>query len=664
MKTFHLLYLNIIAFFSIPFFFVGCNFLDIENYYTDELEYDSIFHTQLNFEKYLWGTATFLPDESAVLANNYTPGPLATDEAFSLSNLNTFRGMAYVLGYVEPTNLMGMDIWSNMYKIIRKCNTMLTQIDKPIDMTDKDKNQLLGYIHMLRGYAYYHLLMQYGPFVIIGDDVMDNNESAESYDKARSTYDECVEYICEELEAAAKTLPSEVPLINFGKPTKGAAYGLIARLRLQNASALFNGQNAALVYFGDWKRKTDGINYINQSYDEYKWAKAAHAAKRIIDTNDYELHTVPRSADSYPLPSNVSSLSFPNGAGDIDPFRSYSDLFTGETTPQRNKELIWAVMSNNFTYATSYSFPVILLGGWNNIAVPQKIIDNYYMANGKNIHSSTDEYRYVEDGFIGGGGKVFSGYKLMPTASRMYDNREMRFYASIGFSECLWLANSTSETQRKNIPVTYYYDGIGGKANVTSIDATLYPITGYVCKKFIHQDDAWAGFGAQRIQKAFPIIRYAEVLLSYVEALNNLTVSHTVKDIDGNDHIYYRNVEEMKFYFNQIRYRAGLPGLTDEEAASPQIMQKLIERERLVEFLFENRRYYDVRRWGIYEETESEMMIGMNTDSYKDGYYARVPLNSPRARNRVVDKKLVFMPINLNEIRKAPSLDQNPGWQN
>ena len=37
MKTFHLLYLNIIAFFSIPFFFVGCNFLDIENYYTDEL---------------------------------------------------------------------------------------------------------------------------------------------------------------------------------------------------------------------------------------------------------------------------------------------------------------------------------------------------------------------------------------------------------------------------------------------------------------------------------------------------------------------------------------------------------------------------------------------------------------------------------------------------
>jgi hypothetical protein len=30
------------------------------------------------------------------------------------------------------------------------------------------------------------------------------------------------------------------------------------------------------------------------------------------------------------------------------------------------------------------------------------------------------------------------------------------------------------------------------------------------------------------LPKSFPIIRYAEILLSYVEALNNLTGSHTV----------------------------------------------------------------------------------------------------------------------------------------
>lgn len=39
--------------------------------------------------------------------------------------------------------------------------------------------------------------------------------------------------------------------------------------------------------------------------------------------------------------------------------------------------------------------------------------------------------------------------------------------------------------------------------------------------------DAWTGTGARHIQKAYPIIRYAEILLSYAEALNNLTGPHT-----------------------------------------------------------------------------------------------------------------------------------------
>jgi hypothetical protein len=46
------------------------------------------------------------------------------------------------------------------------------------------------------------------------------------------------------------------------------------------------------------------------------------------------------------------------------------------------------------------------------------------------------------------------------------------------------------------------------------------------------------------------------------------------------------------------------------------------------------------------------------------GYYSVVPVNHSKARNRVVDKKLVLFPIELDEVRKASSLDQNPGYQN
>jgi hypothetical protein len=211
-----------------------------------------------------------------------------------------------------------------------------------------------------------------------------------------------------------------------------------------------------------------------------------------------------------------------------------------------------------------------------------------------------------------------------------------------------------------NFTVTYYYDSPDGKTN--SLGIIYHPPTGYVLRKTIHTQDAWIGLStARRVDKAFSIIRYAEILLSYAEALNNLTGSHTV-EINGESSTFSRNTEEIRKSFNQVRYRAGLPGLSDAELADPQTVQKLIEKERMIEFLFENRRYYDVRRWGIYEESENEAITGMNVDAPKDGYYQRVIPNTSRIGRRIINKKMVFVPIPSNELKRLPLLDQNPGW--
>jgi hypothetical protein len=181
----------------------------------------------------------------------------------------------------------------------------------------------------------------------------------------------------------------------------------------------------------------------------------------------------------------------------------------------------------------------------------------------------------------------------------------------------------------------------------------------------VHPEDSWGAPGqgtgyenSRRLEKAYPIIRYAEILLAYVEALNNLTSTHTVGEYQLS-----RDIEEMRFYFNMIRYRAGLPGLTDAELASKEEMQSIIERERMVELLHENARFWDVRRWGKYEITEREPIQGMDMDADGLAFYNVVPVNQTVARNRVVDKKLILVPIELNEIRKSPSMDQNPGYQ-
>ncbi len=76
----------------------------------------------------------------------------------------------------------------------------------------------------------------------------------------------------------------------------------------------------------------------------------------------------------------------------------------------------------------------------------------------------------------------------------------------------------------------------------------------------------------------------------------------------------------------------------------------------MVEFLWENRRFYDVRRWGIYEETEQEPIRGMNPDgATKETYYQRVIPSSSSFLTRVVDKRSVWVPIPRNEMRRLPS---------
>ena len=62
----------------------------------------------------------------------------------------------------------------------------------------------------------------------------------------------------------------------------------------------------------------------------------------------------------------------------------------------------------------------------------------------------------------------------------------------------------------------------------------------------------------------------------------------------------------------------------------------------------ENRRFYDVRRWGIYEETEQEPIRGMNPDgATKETYYQRVIPSSSSFLTRVVDKRLSLIHISL-----------------
>jgi hypothetical protein len=291
------------------------------------------------------------------------------------------------------------------------------------------------------------------------------------------------------------------------------------------------------------------------------------------------------------------------------------------------------------------------------------MVDAYRMDDGRTIEEATTDGYYSEIGYLGAA-QSFSGYRLVSGVSNMYINREMRFYASIGFNRAFWEAASCTDASDpeglRDHVANYFLGGYDGKG-VTS-EPLNYSITGYVIRKFIHPMDTKKGTGNRLMDKVYPIFRYAEVLLNYAEALNNLTTSYDV-EVNGVTRTCSRDEAKILAAFNQVRYRAGLPGLVALPTRDE--FQKLLERERMVEFTHENRRYFDVRRWGIYEETEREAVRGMNTDiteSNQDAYYRRTLLGSGAIRGRIVDRKLMFVPIPRDEIRRMPSLDQNPGW--
>ncbi|GGE16829.1 MULTISPECIES: RagB/SusD family nutrient uptake outer membrane protein [Sphingobacterium] len=641
-------------------------FLSVDDYFSDELKLDTVFSQARYVEAYLWGTANLFPDEGRLQNNSHTPGPFATDEGFtSFLTSSGYSGMRFVLGEITATSLYSLNQWGNYYKIIRKCNTIFNRIDEAKDLKTDNRFKILGYARFIRAYAYYNILMDFGPPILLGDEIIESNAQLSDYDRPRATYDEAVEYICNELEEAAKFLPNSVPLVEFGLPTKSAAYGLIARVRLIHASPLFNGGESARTYFGTWKRSTDKVNYISQNYDEKRWALAAAAAKRIIDlgeTGMFRLHVVPADSETPELPEGVTSdpnyyQQWPNGAAGIDHYRSYSEMFNGESVVPVNAEYVWARRSGALVDETRMSFPQ-KLDGWNGTSVTQKVVDAYSMVDGREISNSSSNYPYTESGFTNTT-KVFSGFRLNANVSNMYNNREPRFYASVGFSGSYWTMSSSTSSGYYNQTIEYYFDSPNGKGSVSSpVD---FPITGYVLKKFIHPTDAWGGTNARRMDKAFPIIRYAEILLSYAEALNNINGSHTV-ELDGKQYNISRDPEAIRKAFNPVRYRAGIPGIRGTEGKAA--IQRLIEKERMVEFLFENRRYYDVRRWGIMEQVESVPIRGMNIEGSRDVFFNRVIPNTSRIGARIVNKRLAFVPLPLNEVRLLPSLDQNPGWEN
>lgn len=630
--------------------FTSCeSYLDIDEYIYDRTTIDSVFVSKLKLIEYMNGTTAFLPAEGMLYRDETdSPGAAASDEFIFSWKSSTMR---FLLNEITPESYEFSGTWSKMYKGIRKANIILERINECKDLTDFERRDYMGRAYFLRAYFYYTLLRHYGPVPILPDKAFDTDEAASNVAQERNTWDECVEYICQNMEQAANYLPAQRERAFEYVPTKGGALSIIARLRLYQASTWYNGNTR----YSQWTC-TDGRPFISQENNAQRWGIAAAAFKRIIDTNIYKLHTIERNNSTLPLPSTVSGAAFPNGAGDIDPYLSYKRIFDGSIMPSLNPELILYCPAD---HSISRMLAPAAIGGENSFNIPLAFIESYRMADGTEYRNATEAEKSWEP--IGQAYRFSDEYTVGASVAYRDAYREPRFYASIGYNHCIWPGTSYLGTQPlTNFEVSYYKNGTGAPTG----DANHYNRTGYTSRKFFNQEDNYFGWDWSRNRnKTVAIVRYAEILMGYVEAMNEMEGSYT----DPATGISVtRNVEDIVKYFNMIRYRAGMPGITEAEAGDKEHMKHLIIEERKIEFAFEGHRYYDLRRWGIAQEYIGAPIYGYNVDastSERQRFYTPVILDKEEIYRRTFNQKMYFYPIPKNTIERNRKLVQNPGWR-
>ena len=162
----------------------------------------------------------------------------------------------------------------------------------------------------------------------------------------------------------------------------------------------------------------------------------------------------------------------------------------------------------------------------------------------------------------------------------------------------------------------------------------------------------------------FPIIRYAEVLLNYAEA-----VFERNADAEGNI-MDASKVDAALVYLNEVRQRVNpnMPGLTTSFATTHNLkMREEIRRERTVELFNEGFRIDDLKRWKTAENEMPQTMLGIKWKGTEyESWNTTFSLNDEgcvvvETGRQWADKNYLY-PLPSDQLQLNPTLGQNPGW--
>jgi len=620
------IYKKILAFGSIALcillFNPGCKYLDKtpDNLLTS----DMLWQTRANAESYL----NQIYGRIVIPADDYTMLGASDETSCSIQGVSVRKMIAG--NWNAQSNYWYY--WGDNYAGIRQSIIFEQNIDKmPESLIGADlKKQYKAEAIFLRGWFYWKLLRQYGPFVKV-TELLSLNDDYNKY--PRAPFNECVDHINSLLDRAAADLPDTwSSSVNYGRATKASCLAVKSQLTLFAASPLWNGNSK----FAGLKNN-DGTSLAPSQYDANKWKVAADAAKAVIDLPGYKLFT-----------------NLDEGDAQFDPYLSFRNLFLTNW----NNEILF---STNMAGSWQWGHEVRCApkpAGFDMQNATQNVVDAFYMRNGRTIDDPQSQY--IETGFVqsddpANWGKSRDGLNrgYVKGNSNMYVNREARFYVSIQYNGKPVLPAPTQDDRNffssdANKDGTgraeFYYSGKSGVGVNNNGD-----ITGYDVLKNI--SPASNIRTSSVTYRPFIHLRLAEMYLNYAEALN---------EVEPN------NPDVLK-YLNLVRHRAGVPDLETvypSATGNQDEMRKWILRERQIELAFEGDRYFTLIRRLMMADQKVQSIYRMNTIT-NDGSqgFAFTDFNKRiLLQNRTWSDKMYLFPIAQDDIDKNSSLVQNPGW--
>ncbi|MBU2951014.1 RagB/SusD family nutrient uptake outer membrane protein [Tamlana agarivorans] len=373
---------------------------------------------------------------------------------FNFNDLDQFRLRAEW----TPSNVGVLaDKWQNYFDYVRSINEFLDRIDNSGAMAkDPDQtNVLKAEMRFLRANVYRKLINYFG-----GVPIMEHALGLDDdFNLVRNSYEECVDFIVNELDEAIVYLPTDRPGDEFGRATKLSALAVKSRTLLYAASKLHDPSYAP---------SNDPLYTYNKPN---KWLDASNAAKAVIDMVGYrDLISVANAKD-------------------------YQDLFLSP-----NQDILFARPYG----AEYYEFGLDANSLWDLTQSP-----NGY--GGWALSSPTPAFTMQ---FNMNDGSSTSSSAFNP--DEINENREMRYYANLLFNGADFRGRNVQYYLSDDVN-TYPHglDSPEGTGNALHSSKT-----GYNIRKF--QDENVEVAGGISPQRPFILFRLAEIYLNYAEAQYHL----------------------------------------------------------------------------------------------------------------------------------------------